>query len=32
MVMPKYRAVIFVHGCFWHRHTGCRYATVPARC
>ena len=28
--MPKYRAVIFVHGCFWHRHAGCRYATVPA--
>ena len=30
IVMPKYRAVIFVHGCFWHRHAGCRYATVPA--
>lgn len=30
IVMPKYRAVIFVHGCFWHRHDGCRYATVPA--
>jgi DNA mismatch endonuclease (patch repair protein) len=22
--------VVFVHGCFWHRHEGCRYATVPA--
>lgn len=22
--------MIFVHGCFWHRHPGCRYATVPA--
>jgi DNA mismatch endonuclease, patch repair protein len=30
IVMPKYRAVIFVHGCFWHRHAGCRYATLPA--
>lgn len=30
LVLPKYRAVIFVHGCFWHRHTGCRYATEPA--
>ena len=30
IVMPKYRAVIFVHGCFWHRHASCRYATVPA--
>lgn len=29
IVMPKYGAVIFVHGCFWHRHAGCRYATVP---
>ena len=30
MVLPKYRAVIFVHGCFWHRHAGCRYTTTPA--
>ena len=30
LVFPKYRAVIFVHGCFWHRHSGCRYATNPA--
>jgi DNA mismatch endonuclease (patch repair protein) len=30
LVLPKHRAVIFVHGCFWHRHEGCRYATVPA--
>ena len=29
IVLPKYRAVVFVHGCFWHRHEGCRYATVP---
>ncbi len=30
VVFPKYGAVIFVHGCFWHRHKGCRYATTPA--
>lgn len=30
LVFPKYRTVVFVHGCFWHRHEGCRYATTPA--
>ena len=30
MVLPKYRVVIFVHGCFWHRHKGCKLATTPA--
>lgn len=30
LVFPKYRAVVFVHGCFWHQHKGCRYATTPA--
>lgn len=30
IVLPKYQAVIFVHGCFWHHHANCRYATVPA--
>lgn len=30
IVLPRYRAVIFVHGCFWHRHADCRYATTPA--
>lgn len=30
LVLPKYKAVIFVHGCFWHRHPGCRYATTPS--
>ena len=29
IVLPKYRVVIFVNGCFWHRHKGCRYATTP---
>lgn len=30
IVLPKYKVAIFVHGCFWHRHSGCRYATTPA--
>lgn len=30
IVMPKHRAVIFVNGCFWHRHEGCRFTTNPA--
>ena len=30
LLLPKYRAVVFVHGCFWHRHAGCRYASTPA--
>jgi len=30
IVLPKYRTVIFVHGCFWHRHPGCRNATMPS--
>lgn len=30
LVFPKYQAVVFVHGCFWHRHEGCRFATTPA--
>lgn len=29
IVLPKYHTVVFVHGCFWHRHPGCRYATMP---
>jgi DNA mismatch endonuclease (patch repair protein) len=29
LVLSKYRLVIFVHGCFWHRHQDCIYATVP---
>ena len=27
--LTRHRAVIFVHGCFWHRHDGCRYASMP---
>jgi DNA mismatch endonuclease (patch repair protein) len=29
LALSKHRAVVFVHGCFWHRHSGCRYATTP---
>ena len=29
IVLPKYRAVVFVHGCFWHRHPDCKIATTP---
>jgi DNA mismatch endonuclease (patch repair protein) len=31
IVFPSRRKVIFVHGCFWHRHEGCRKATTPKR-
>jgi DNA mismatch endonuclease (patch repair protein) len=30
IVMKKHRAVILVHGCYWHRHEGCRNATTPS--
>lgn len=29
IVLPKYKTVIFVHGCFWHRHANCKYAYTP---
>ena len=29
IVLPKYHTTIFVHGCFWHRHQGCRFTTIP---
>jgi DNA mismatch endonuclease (patch repair protein) len=29
IVLPKYRTVIFVHGCFWHGHQSCRYFVIP---
>ena len=29
LVFPTRKKIVFVHGCFWHRHEGCRYATIP---
>ena len=29
IVLPKYKTVIFVHGCFWHLHKNCKYANLP---
>jgi len=29
LVFPRYKTVVFVHGCFWHRHPGCSIATTP---
>lgn len=29
IVLSKYKTAIFVHGCFWHRHEGCKYAYTP---
>jgi len=29
IVMPRYKTIIFIHGCFWHGHSNCRYFTVP---
>ena len=30
IIFPKYKTVIFVNGCFWHQHPGCKRATVPS--
>lgn len=30
IVLPKHKLVIFVHGCFWHQHPGCRLASRPS--
>lgn len=30
LVLPRHRAAIFVHGCFWHRHEGCHWCSTPA--
>ncbi|MFN8263254.1 MAG: very short patch repair endonuclease [Chitinophagales bacterium] len=29
IVLPKYKTVILVHGCFWHGHKGCKHSTLP---
>lgn len=29
IVLPKYKAVVFIHGCFWHGHKGCRKSRLP---
>lgn len=29
IVLPKYKTVIFINGCFWHGHDGCKYAKLP---
>jgi len=29
LVLPKYKTVIFIHGCFWHGHSNCKYFTIP---
>ena len=29
IVLPKYKTVVFIHGCFWHGHKGCKYFVVP---
>lgn len=31
LVFPKHHVVLFVHGCFWHRHSSCRFAYVPSQ-
>jgi DNA mismatch endonuclease (patch repair protein) len=29
LVFPKYKTVVFIHGCFWHGHEGCKYFVIP---
>ncbi len=29
LVLPKYKTVIFIHGCFWHGHSNCKFFTIP---
>lgn len=30
LVFPRFKVVLFVHGCFWHQHPGCKFAYMPA--
>ena len=30
IAFPRHKSVVFVHGCFWHRHRGCRFTTTPS--
>lgn len=30
LVFPRYKSAVFVHGCFWHVHKGCKFATEPS--
>ena len=30
IVLPRYKTVIFVHGCYWHRHQGCKNCSTPS--
>lgn len=29
IVLPKYKTIVFINGCFWHQHPGCKKATIP---
>ena len=29
IVLPKYHTLVYINGCFWHQHAGCRYAAIP---
>jgi DNA mismatch endonuclease (patch repair protein) len=29
VVLPRFKTAVFINGCFWHRHTGCKLATMP---
>ena len=29
IILPRHKTVVFVHGCYWHRHPGCRFAYTP---
>ena len=31
IVLPKYKAIVFVNGCFWHKHEGCKYFVWPQK-